>query len=88
MKLKNIFVIVFLFFSIVLKAQTISGYVTSGNDTIIGAVVKVENISVATQTDLHGFYKLNFKSEGSYTIKITAHGYDKFEKSVKVTSLI
>ena len=86
MKLKNIFVIVFLFFSIVLKAQTVSGYVTSGNDTIIGAVVKVENISVATQTDLHGFYKLNVKSEGSYTIKITAHGYDKFEKSVKVTS--
>lgn len=86
MKLKNIFVIVFLFFSIVLKAQTISGYITSGNDTIIGAVVKVENVSIATQTDLHGFYKLNLKSEGSYTIKITAHGYDKFEKSIKVTS--
>jgi len=55
-------------------AQTLTGTVSSAEETIIGANVAVAGTSIGTITDLDGKYSLSL-DPGSYTIEVTYTGY-------------
>lgn len=52
------------------------------NETIVGAIVKIENSSIATLTDLDGNYKLSVK-DGNYNIEVSYISY----KNKKITNV-
>ncbi len=57
-----------------LDAQTLTGTISSAEETLIGANVSVAGTSVGTVTDIDGNYSLGLDA-GSYTIEVTYTGY-------------
>ena len=68
----------------VLKAQSVTGTVTSGtdNEPLIGASVQVQGTKVGTVTDLDGNFKIDAKN--GQTLEVSYLGF--ITQKVKVTA--
>ena len=70
-----------------LSAQkgTISGTVSDGSETLIGASITVVGTSTGTITDFDGNYSLSLDA-GDYVLEVSYTGYDPIQANVAVTA--
>jgi len=82
MKLKLL--IIFLL-PILVKAQSISGYVTNSENgsPLLGVNVAIEK--KGTVTEANGYYKIELSKQGKYTITYSSVGYEKQIKEVSIS---
>ncbi|MEO8665685.1 MAG: TonB-dependent receptor [Ignavibacteria bacterium] len=69
------------------RSQSIRGKITdaSNSEPLVGAVVKIQNTSLGTVTDLDGIYDITEINPGSYDLEVSYIGYSsKIIKDVKV----
>lgn len=83
---KILFLIVF--FPTFAQAQalrTLSGTIkdSKSNETLIGAVVYVENLDKATETNAYGYYVIQLP-EGVHSIKVALGTYKTFEQTIEI----
>lgn len=69
----------------ILKAQTISGYITDSENSspLVGVNVTIED--KGTNSDVNGFFKLPNPPQGKHNISFTYVGYKKLVKTVDIT---
>ena len=72
----------FLALPLAFQAQTVSGTVMGGNETVIGANISVAGTSTGTTTDIDGKYELTL-TPGTYKINVSYTGFT--EQSFSVT---
>jgi outer membrane receptor for ferrienterochelin and colicins len=75
-----------LLFPYLLVGQVLKGRVIAGKETIAGAHIVVKNQDLLSSTNNEGFFRLKLPQKGSYTIKISAIGFETLEKKVFVKS--
>ncbi len=65
---------------------TISGTISDGSsgESLIGASILIDELSVGTVTNAYGFYSISIP-EGSYTLKSSYVGFASFEKQIDLT---
>lgn len=63
-----------------LSAQTVSGTITDGDDTVIGATVSAG--SMGTVSDVDGKFSLDLKTAGTYMLTISYIGYDSETREI------
>ncbi len=82
MKLKLI--IIFLL-PILVKAQSISGYITDSENgsPLVGVNIYIDN--KGTITDANGYYKIELSKQGKYPITFSSVGYEKQIKEVSIS---
>lgn len=86
--MKYIAILLLLFPAMLFSQQskyTLSGSITDADkgEELIGAVVKIKGQNIGARTNEYGFYSLTVP-EGSYTLAITAMGYETQEKNVEL----
>ncbi len=84
---KTLLTLLFISLSLLTYAQrkgTIYGYVKDGNETIIGASIKLKNTQIAGMTNNSGYFELNSIIPGSYTIEVSYIGYLKINKQILI----
>ena len=86
MEMKNTFLLAFLFLlSLSINAQnTLSGTVSDGSQTLIGATVQVDGSEQGAITDIDGKYALSL-ADGTYTITVSYTGYEAQSQSVTLS---
>ena len=84
--MKNTFLLAFLFLlSLSINAQnTLSGTVSDGSQTLIGATVQVDGSEQGAITDIDGKYALSL-ADGTYTITVSYTGYEAQSQSVTLS---
>ena len=84
--MKNTFLLAFLFLlSLSINAQnTLSGTVSDGSQTLIGATVQVDGSDQGAITDIDGKYALSL-ADGTYTITVSYTGYEALSQSVTLS---
>ena len=62
---------------------TLSGYIKDANsgETLIGAVIRVDELKISSYTNNYGFYSLTVPA-GTYTLNISYQGYQDVSKRV------
>lgn len=67
------------------QTHSLSGYVRDAQtgETLIGAVIKVNNTTVAVPTNSYGFYSITLP-EGSLTLTVSFIGYQQIEEPIDV----
>lgn len=82
MKLK---LLIILLLPILVKAQSISGYVTDleNNSPLVGVNVTIDN--EGTVTDANGYYKIELSKQGKYSITYSSVGFKKQIKEVSIS---
>ncbi len=83
--MQKIKILILLLFPIILKAQSISGYV---KDSINGASLAGVNViieSKGTVTDANGFFKFINYNTGKHIITLTSIGYKKMIKEINIS---
>ncbi|MFT5988934.1 MAG: iron complex outermembrane receptor protein [Neolewinella sp.] len=81
MKLFNcLLLFAFMALSSFLSAQTVSGTITDGDDTVIGATVSAG--SMGTVSDVDGKFSLDLKTAGTYMLTISYIGYDSETREI------
>ena len=91
--LKSYFSLLFIFFSFIVFAQnSLSGSVTDeNNDPVIGATVKITELSIGSSTDLVGQFLITKIPSGNYEVTVSAVGYNnvvqlvQFNADVKIS---
>ena len=91
--LKSYFSLLFIFFSFIVFAQnSLSGSVTDeNNDPVIGASVKITELSIGSSTDLEGQFLITKIPSGNYEVTVSAVGYNnvvqlvQFNADVKIS---
>ncbi|MBK7588869.1 MAG: TonB-dependent receptor [Bacteroidetes bacterium] len=74
----------------VVHAQNLTGivkgfvYEKANSEPIIGATVSLKDKNKGTQTNVNGFFNLSKIEPGTYTLVITALGFDALEKQITV----
>ena len=72
----------------VVHAQNLTGivkgfvYEKANSEPIIGATVSLKDKNKGTQTNVNGFFNLSKIEPGTYTLVITALGFDALEKQI------
>ncbi|MBE51006.1 MAG: TonB-dependent receptor [Flavobacteriales bacterium] len=80
MRLKTVNTILILFLSLIIKGQTISGYVYDENKEILpGASIIIDNKENGISSNNQGFYEIGLKPNRSIKIKITFIGFETEE---------
>ena len=86
-RLVHIFLSLFLFFSseILLSQSNLSGKVIDVNgESIIGATVRIANLSIGSITDLEGGYYLSDIPYGEYLVEYSAVGFKSISKNLNL----
>lgn len=78
--------------SVILEAQekfTISGYVRdfASGEALISATIQIPEASAGAYSNPYGFYSITVPA-GTYTLKASYVGYEKFEKTIELNSNI
>ena len=81
-RFSTLLLVLFFALPLTLNAQNVSGTVSSGDETIIGANLLVAGTSTGTITDIDGNYSLDLPA-GTHLIEVTYTGYTS--QSFKVT---
>ena len=83
--LKSYFSLTFIFFSFIIFAQnSFSGSVTDeNNDPVIGASVKITELSIGSSTDLEGKFLITKIPSGNYEVTVSAVGYKNIVQLVQ-----
>lgn len=87
-KLLQIFFIFpfFLFTSLLIEAQSLSGAVTdsASHQTIPGAVVYIPQLKLGATTDVKGHYKISPLPNGTYDVEVEILGYATITKQINI----
>ena len=83
--LKSYFSLLFILFSFIVFAQnSLSGSVTDeNNDPVIGASVKITELSIGSSTDLEGQFLITKIPSGNYEVTVSAVGYNNVVQLVQ-----
>jgi outer membrane receptor for ferrienterochelin and colicins len=80
------FLIIFLFFfSVDLKAQSLSGIIVGADSNPIPfANVSINSLSIGTSSDLQGKFRLENLEKGSYQLVVSVLGFKKWKKQIQL----
>lgn len=65
-------------------AQTVSGHITTENERVPGATVLVVGTTIGTAADADGWYELDLRASGRYTLRFSAVGFSVVEHDVEL----
>ena len=68
------------------SAQTVTGTVTSGGETVPFATVRVAGTALGTAADADGAYRIALPAAGSYTLSVSAVGFGSAAREVTVAA--
>ena len=84
--MKATVIVLFIFCSAVLSAQTISGIVTDKDgNPLPGANVYIENTFTGTSTDANGKYAFSFKDTGTFVLMTEFVGFNDHRQNLHLT---
>ncbi len=87
-KLKQVFTVAILFFSLAANAQTatLTGQITDGGNPIIFANVILEGNIYGAATDTSGYYIIENIPAGRYRVTVSVIGYNDVEKTITLSA--